>query len=75
MWKYHDDFVFDGNRRLVYRGQLDESRPNNDLPSDGRDLRAMLDVLVAKLPLPENTKPSVGCTIKWKPGNAPSYVG
>jgi hypothetical protein len=54
---------------------LDDSRPNNDIPVDGRDLRAALDAVIAGQPLPENTKPSVGCTIKWKPGNAPAYVG
>jgi peroxiredoxin len=69
-----DIFLFDGERRLVYRGQLDDSRPSNDLPVDGRDLRAALDAVVAGVPLPANPKPSVGCTIKWKPGNEPAYV-
>jgi peroxiredoxin len=69
-----DIFLFDGDQRLVYRGQLDDSRPGNGLPVDGHDLRAALDAVLAGVPLPENTKPSVGCTIKWKPGNEPSYV-
>ncbi len=68
-----DFYLFDGERRLVYRGQLDDSRPGNDKPVNGRDLRAALDaVLAGKEPLAEQ-RPSVGCNIKWKPGNAPAW--
>jgi peroxiredoxin len=67
-----DFFLFDRGRRLVYRGQMDSSRPDNELPSDGRDLRAALDaVLAGRQPSPEQV-PSVGCNIKWKPGNEPT---
>jgi thiol-disulfide isomerase/thioredoxin len=66
-----DFYVFDAEQALVYRGQLDDSRPSNNIPVDGRDLRAALDaVLAAKKPSAEQT-PSIGCSIKWKPGNAP----
>jgi len=66
-----DFFLYDSDRRLVYRGQFDASRPGNDLPVDGRDLRAAADsVLAGKAPAPEQL-PSIGCNIKWKPGNAP----
>jgi peroxiredoxin len=68
-----DFFVFDGARRLVYRGQFDDSRPKNDRPATGRDLRAALDAVLAKRPAPEPQVPSIGCNIKWKPGNAPAY--
>ena len=68
-----DFFVFDKARRLVYRGQLDDSRPGNGKPLTGRDLRAALDaVLAGTLPAQEQ-RPSVGCNIKWKRGNEPSY--
>ncbi len=68
-----DFFVFDSGKRLVYRGQLDDSRPSNGLPVDGRDLRAALDAaLDSKQPL-ANQKPSIGCNIKWRPGNEPEY--
>jgi len=68
-----DFFLFDGDRRLVYRGQLDDSRPSNGLPVTGKDLRSALDAVLAGHPLPEEQKPSIGCNIKWKPGNEPSY--
>ena len=68
-----DFFLFDQNRQLIYRGQLDDSRPSNDQPVNGKDLRAAIDAALAgQSPLP-NQKPSIGCNIKWKPGNAPSY--
>jgi peroxiredoxin len=68
-----DFFLFDADRRLVYRGQLDDSRPGNDVPVTGRDLRAALDaVLDGRLPSPEQ-KPSLGCNIKWRPGNEPDW--
>jgi len=70
-----DFFLFDGDRRLVYRGQMDDSRPGNGLPVTGADLRASLDALLAGLPIPADQKPSVGCNIKWRPGNEPDYFG
>ena len=70
-----DFFLFDGNRDLVYRGQLDSSRPDSGIPVTGEDLRAALDaVLAGKKPSPEQ-RPSLGCNIKWKPGNVPDYYG
>jgi thiol-disulfide isomerase/thioredoxin len=68
-----DFFVFDGNRTLVYRGQLDDSRPGNSRPLNGRDLRAALDAVLAGRAVDSTQKASVGCNIKWKPGNAPDY--
>ena len=68
-----DFFVFDKARRLVYRGQMDDSRPGNGLPVDGRDLRAALNAVLAGAPVPDRQKPSIGCNIKWKPGNEPDY--
>ncbi|MBT8099331.1 MAG: thioredoxin family protein [Gammaproteobacteria bacterium] len=68
-----DLFVFDGERRLVYRGQLDDSRPSNSKPVDGRDLRAALDAVLAGEAVSTEQKPSIGCNIKWQPGNAPDY--
>jgi len=71
-----DFFLFDGERRLVYRGQFDDSRPGNDVPVTGRDLREAADtVLAGERPDPEGQKPSVGCNIKWKAGNAPAWFG
>jgi len=61
-----DFFLFDGGYRLVYRGQLDDSRPGNDVPVTGRDLRAAIDALLAGKPIPAEQKPSLGCNIKWK---------
>jgi peroxiredoxin len=61
-----DFFLFDASRRLVYRGQLDDSRPGNNLPVTGRDLRAALDAVLAGKPVPPEQKPSLGCNIKWK---------
>ncbi|MBD1870497.1 thioredoxin family protein [Cyanobacteria bacterium FACHB-471] len=68
-----DFFLFDGDRHLVYRGQLDDSRPGNSKPADGSDLRAVLDALLANQPIDSDQKPSIGCNIKWKLGKAPSY--
>jgi peroxiredoxin len=68
-----DFFVFDTDRTLVYRGQLDSARPSNDLPVDGRDLRAALDAALDGKPAPEPQRPSLGCNIKWKPGSEPDY--
>jgi peroxiredoxin len=68
-----DFFVFDQERRLVYRGQLDSSRPGSEIPVTGDDLRFALDRLLAGQPVPEDQRPSIGCNIKWKPGNEPDY--
>ncbi len=68
-----DFFLFDRERRLVYRGQLDDSRPGNGVPVTGKDLRAALDAVLAGKPVPPDQKPSIGCNIKWKPGNEPDY--
>ena len=70
-----DFYVFDSERRLVYRGQMDSARPGNDVPVTGADLRAALDAVLAGQPLPEQQKPSIGCNIKWKPGGEPDYFG
>ena len=69
-----DFFLFDGDRRLVYRGQLDASRPGNGLPVTGGDLRAAVDAVLAGRPIPEDQRPSLGCNIKWKPNMAPDYA-
>lgn len=68
-----DFFLFDKERRLVYRGQMDDSRPGNDEPITGADLRAALDAVLAREPVGAEQKPSMGCNIKWKPGNEPDY--
>ncbi len=68
-----DFFLFDAERKLAYRGQLDDSRPGNSVPVTGRDLRAALDAVLAAQPLKGEQKPSLGCNIKWKPGNQPDY--
>ena len=68
-----DFFLFDADRALVYRGQLDGSRPSNDVAIDGRDLRAAIEAVLAGEAIPEPQSPSMGCNIKWKPGNAPDY--
>lgn len=70
-----DFFVFDESRALVYRGQFDDSRPGNGVPVTGRDLRAALDAVLEGRPAPAEQKPSLGCGIKWKPGNEPEYSG
>lgn len=68
-----DFFLFDRNRKLVYRGQFDDSRPGNNLPVTGRDLRVALDAVLNGWPVPDEQTPSIGCNIKWKPGNEPDY--
>ncbi len=68
-----DFFLFDAKRTLVYRGQLDESRPGNGKPVTGKDLRAALDAVLAGTPVSPDQKPSIGCNIKWKKGNEPAY--
>ncbi len=70
-----DFFLFDANRQLAYRGQLDDSRPSNGLPVTGKDLRGAIEAVLAKQPIASEQKPSIGCNIKWKPGNAPAYFG
>ena len=64
-----DFYLFDRARRLVYRGQLDDSRPGNDIPVTGKDLRAAVDSVLADRPVDRNQRPSIGCNIKWKTGN------
>ena len=69
-----DFFLFNSDRTLVYRGQFDGSRPRNNVPLTGEDLRAAVDaILQGQTPSP-NQKPSVGCSIKWKVGNEPEYI-
>jgi len=68
-----DFFLFDASRKLVYRGQFDGSRPGNNIPVTGADLRAAVDAVLAGGPLPSDQKPSIGCNIKWKAGNEPEY--
>jgi hypothetical protein len=66
-------YLFDQDRKLVYRGQLDDSRPGNGKPVTGADLGAAIDALLAGRPLSQETRPSLGCNIKWRPGNEPAY--
>ena len=68
-----DIYLFDKNRKLVYRGQFDDSRPGNGIPVTGKDLRAALDAVLAGKPVSPNQKASMGCNIKWKAGNEPDY--
>lgn len=68
-----DFFLFDRARKLVYRGQLDDSRPSNGIPVTGEDLRTAIDAVLAGKPVSGDQKPSIGCNIKWKPGNEPNY--
>lgn len=68
-----DIYLFDQARRLVYRGQFDASRPGNGIPVTGSDLRAALDAVLAGQPVSAAQTPSIGCNIKWKPGNEPKY--
>jgi peroxiredoxin len=68
-----DIFLFDGNHKLVYRGQFDDARPGNGAAVTGKDLRAALDAVLAGKPVSADQKPSIGCNIKWKSGNAPDY--
>lgn len=70
-----DFFLFDSARQLVYRGQFDDSRPGNQIPVTGVDLRAAADAVLAGQPVGSEQKPSIGCNIKWKAGNAPDYSG
>lgn len=70
-----DFYLFDANRELAYRGQLDDSRPSNGIPVDGGDLRAAIEAVLKNESVALLQKPSVGCSIKWKQGNAPHYFG
>lgn len=66
-------YLFDGSGRLVYRGQFDDSRPHNGVPVTGADLRAAVEAVLAGESPSSEQRPSVGCNIKWKSGNAPEY--
>lgn len=68
-----DLFLFDNDRRLVYRGQIDNSRPGNDEPVTGKDIRAAINAVLSGQEVSKDQKPSTGCNIKWKTGNEPSY--
>ena len=68
-----DFFLFDRDHKLVYRGQLDASRPDNGVPVTGQDLRAALDAVLAGKPVAAEQRPSIGCNIKWRAGNEPEY--
>lgn len=68
-----DFFVLDSERRVVYRGQMDGSRPGNGVAVTGEDLRRALDAVLAGRPVPAEQRPSVGCNVKWKPGNEPDW--
>jgi len=77
--KYHaactpDFFLFDKERKLVYRGQMDDSRPGNNIPITGADLRAAINAALTATPVSKQQKPSMGCNIKWKAGNEPDYA-
>jgi peroxiredoxin len=70
-----DFFLFDGDRKLVYRGQFDASRPGNDVPVTGEDLRRAADAVLEGEKVSETQIPAVGCNIKWRPGNEPEWFG
>ena len=69
-----DLFLFDDDRALVYRGQLDDSRPSNGLPVTGEDLRAAIDAVLSGGPVSQDQRASIGCGIKWRAGNEPAYA-
>lgn len=69
-----DFFLFDKDQRLVYRGQLDDSRPENGNPVTGKDLREAINAVLSSKEVSNDQKPSAGCNIKWKPGNEPDYL-
>ncbi len=68
-----DFFLFDENHRLKYRGQLDSSRPGSEIPVTGADLRAAIDAMLSGHEITLDQQPSIGCNIKWTPGNEPGY--
>ncbi|MGD8513976.1 MAG: thioredoxin family protein [Granulosicoccaceae bacterium] len=71
-----DFFLFDADMQLAYRGQFDASRPGNDIPVTGEDMRHAIDTVLAGSTIPEEQQqPSMGCNIKWKEGNSPEYFG
>jgi len=70
-----DLFLFDADGKLAYRGQFDSSRPKNDEPVTGADLQAAAEAVLEGRPVSEDQRPSIGCNIKWKPGNEPDYFG
>ena len=70
-----DFFLFDAERKLAYRGQLDDSRPSTDIPVTGRDLRKAIDLVLQGKTVDFTQKPSIGCNIKWRSGNEPEYFG
>lgn len=70
-----DFFLYDSAGTLFYRGQLDDSRPGSDIPVTGADLRAAVHAIFSGIESPEEQRPSLGCNIKWLPGNAPEYFG
>jgi peroxiredoxin len=67
-----DFFLYGPDRRLAYRGEMDGARPSNDVPNDGRPLRAAIDLVLDSKSVPEPQRPSLGCSLKWKPGNEPA---
>ncbi len=69
-----DFFLFDKDRRLVYRGQMDDSRPGNNIPVTGADLSAAIDAVLGGQQVSRKQRPSIGCNIKWKSGNEPKYA-
>ena len=68
-----DFFLFDSQRRLVYRGQFDDSRPNSQTPVTGKDLKGAVEALLAGTPVSADQRPSIGCNIKWIKGMEPDY--
>jgi len=70
-----DFYLFDKNRKLVYRGQFDDSRPGNGVPVTGKDLKNAVEALLMNQPIAKEQCPSLGCNIKWKVGNEPAYFG
>jgi len=70
-----DFFLYGPDRRLVYRGQFDDSRPGNDVAVTGKDLRAAIETVLGGGTPAADQKPSIGCNIKWRPGNEPDYFG
>jgi thiol-disulfide isomerase/thioredoxin len=68
-----DFFLYDRSHKLVYRGQYDDSRPDNGVPVTGNDLKAAMDAVLAGKPVPAAQKASLGCNIKWIPGNEPDH--
>jgi peroxiredoxin len=69
-----DFYLFDRDHKLAYRGQLDDSRPKNGLPVTGADLRGAIEAVLSGRPVPARQLPSIGCNVKWKPGNEPDYA-